>query len=231
MKKLYLIFLAATLLFTPVQVFAENNDDDDTKKSLIMYEEIEYKSTAVKPIGKTTEETKVDTIVFPELIDEIDNTATQIINDKDEFERKELEEKAKQIMANAQQSTIVVRDGYNLSDDDIKLIASVVYGEAGNQSYEGKLAVANIILNRLENGYWGSSVESVVYSPCQFCAVEGSMFSDAMANGPNADCMQAAEDAVSGLNNVGNYLYFRTTEIAEYDSYSTYMIIGDHVFY
>ena len=37
----------------------------------------------------------------------------------------------------------------SFTDDEVELLAALVYCEAGNQSYEGKLAVANVVLNRL----------------------------------------------------------------------------------
>ena len=233
MKKIFLLFLSISLLFNPINAFAEEKDDDEENtKNIIAFEQMGYVSSSVEPIGNIKKEDKnIDTNEFDLLVDGIDDSTEQIINDKEEFEKEEIRKKQEEAIKNSGSSTIVVREPYNLNDEDIKIIASVVYGEAGNQSYEGKLAVANIILNRLDNGYWGSTISDVVYSPYQFCAVEGHWFSDAMANGPNEDCMKAAEDAVSGLNNIGSYLSFRTTAIAEYDSYSSYIIIGDHVFY
>lgn len=51
---------------------------------------------------------------------------------------------------------------------DADLVALTIYGEARNQSLDGKAAVANVIRNRLHDGRWGASYERVVLAPYQF---------------------------------------------------------------
>jgi hypothetical protein len=55
-----------------------------------------------------------------------------------------------------------------LSEHDIYLIEALVYNEARGECFDGKAAVAATVLNRVENGYWGDTVESVLYAPYQF---------------------------------------------------------------
>ncbi len=52
--------------------------------------------------------------------------------------------------------------------DAREAIARVAYAEAGNQGDSGLAGVVYTILNRLQDGRWGSSVESVVDAPAQF---------------------------------------------------------------
>ena len=56
-------------------------------------------------------------------------------------------------------------------------------------------------------------------------------FAARLSSGPNQACIQAAKEALSGVNNVGNYTFFRSLSIANYSSYDSYMIIGSHCFY
>ena len=125
-----------------------------------------------------------------------------------------------------------------VSDDDIWLMACVIDWESGYQTYEGKLAVANIILNRVRSARYGNTISSVVYARSQFTGVAdssgkpSSKFAARLASGPRStDCVKAAMQALSGVNNVGNYTSFLTTATANYSAYSDYIVIGDHCFY
>lgn len=54
------------------------------------------------------------------------------------------------------------------SDKDLECLARNIYYEAGTESYTGKLAVAQVTLNRVKTGYWGKSICKVVYAKQQF---------------------------------------------------------------
>lgn len=123
------------------------------------------------------------------------------------------------------------RGSFGLSDEDIKLLACIVYAESGSESYEGQLAVANVVLNRLQSGRWGSTVSDVIYAPSQFTAVNTNAFSNAMANGPSGTSLSAAQAAAAGTNNIGGFMSFRPVKNAKTDSYGSYTIIGNHCFF
>ena len=112
-----------------------------------------------------------------------------------------------------------------VSTDDVTLLAAIVFAEAGNQSYEGQLAVANVVLNRLRSGRYGSSLSAVIYAPSQFTASTTSAFYGALSN-PNSTSLAAAQDALAGNNNVPGYYNFRPI----WTGASGY-VIGDHVFF
>ena len=125
-----------------------------------------------------------------------------------------------------------------VSDNDIWLMACIIDWESGWQPYEGKLAVANIILNRVRSSRYPNSVSGVVYARNQFSGVcdssgnPSAKFAERLAAGPRTDeCIKAALQALSGVNNVSNYTAFISTGIANYPAYSDYMVIGDHCFY
>jgi spore germination cell wall hydrolase CwlJ-like protein len=133
---------------------------------------------------------------------------------------------------NQAQVTTTARGSISLTESDINLMAAVLTFECGGESYEGQLAVANVILNRLQSGAYGSTVSDVVYSPNQFSVVGTSAFNSCVANGTaQSSCVQAVREACAGTNNIGSYKYFRTTKTANTSSYSSYVIIGNHVFY
>lgn len=123
------------------------------------------------------------------------------------------------------------RTPITLTPEEINLIASIVTLECGYEPYEGQLAVANVILNRLDSGIWGSTVSEVIYAPYQFSTASASNLSYYLENGAKESCVQAVNEAIAGTNNIGSYMSFRPTYAANYSSYESYTVIGNHVFF
>lgn len=151
----------------------------------------------------------------------------------EEQKRKEQEARMATAVVSARNTTIGVtnREPFVLSDEDAYLLASVVHMESGNQCHEGKLAVANVVLTRLRSGIWGNKLSGVVYAPRQFSGANTGLLQKYMDQGPNEDSILAAAEAIAGVNNIGDYMYFCANRIAEYDRYSKYTIIEGHTFY
>lgn len=129
------------------------------------------------------------------------------------------------------QTETVQTSAYGLSGEDAYLLACVVTAEAGSESYEGQLAVANIVLNRLKSGVYGSTISDVIYAPGQFAVVTNGAMASAIANGPWSTAVQAANDALAGKNNVPQYNSFCAIRSAHYESYAEYSVICNQVFY
>ena len=112
--------------------------------------------------------------------------------------------------------------------NEIILLAKLIQSEALAESYQGKLAVGSVVLNRME--YSKSSMTKVIYSKDQFSGVGGKLFSQ----NPNDDCMSAARDVLNGNKPVGNSTYFVNLKIAK-PSWIKYVRfvkrIGNHWFY
>lgn len=115
--------------------------------------------------------------------------------------------------------------------DDAYLLACLVSMEAGYEPYEGQLAVANVVLNRVKSGSWGSSISSVIYAPNQFPMATGSVMQGYLQNGPLSTAQQAADDALAGNNNIGSFMSFLNVNYIDTDSLSDYTVIGNHCFY
>ena len=119
-----------------------------------------------------------------------------------------------------------------LSPDDVNLMAAIVTLESGGESYEGQLAVANVIINRLQSGYWGSTIKDVIYAPYQFDAVNSPYLEYYLTNGAYSTSVQAVNDALAGKNNIGSFMSFRATYIVDNpDDFGSHIIIGNHIFY
>ena len=90
-----------------------------------------------------------------------------------------------------------------------KLLASIIFCEAGNQSFTGQVAVGAVVLNRMANEAYPDTREEVIYQPGQFCPA-GSGWLDRVrsTDGYTESAMQAAEAALAGENPIGDCLYF-----------------------
>ena len=117
------------------------------------------------------------------------------------------------------------------SEDDVRLLAAIVYAESGCESYEGQVAVANVVLNRLYSGRWGGTLHDVIYAPYQFTATDTWAFSDVYANGAPELTMSAVYDALNGYNNIGGYMSFRPTWYMDPSELDDCTVIGNHVFF
>ena len=105
-----------------------------------------------------------------------------------------------------------------------ELLASIIYCEAGNQPYEGQVAVGAVIMNRVKSGSYPNSIEEVIYQSGQFGpAATGWLNRVRSSKGYSQTALQAAGDALNGSNPIGNCLYF--------DQGGAGMKIGAHYFH
>lgn len=143
-----------------------------------------------------------------------------------EYLRKKLaEEKAlSQAAANAAWRDI---SEVNFSEGDRKLLANLIYCEAGGEPYEGQLAVGSVVINRVLSSKFPNSVVGVIYQSKQFSPVASGRLDLALsANKATERCYRAADEAMSGMSNVGNCVFFRTPIPG-----LTGISIGGHIFY
>ncbi len=113
------------------------------------------------------------------------------------------------------------------ADGDRKVLANLIYCEAGGEPYEGKLAVGAVVINRVLSSKFPDSVVGVIYQNRQFSPVaSGRLDLYLSIDKANADCYRAADEAMSGATNVGTCLFFRTPIPG-----LTGINIGGHVFY
>lgn len=116
-----------------------------------------------------------------------------------------------------------------LSEQDLKLMANAVYGEARGEPYEGQVAVAAVILNRVESEAFPNTVSGVIFQPGAFTAVsDGQIWLP-----PNEQALKAVRDAVNGWDPTGGCLYYFNPETATSEwiwSRPQVKTIGKHIF-
>lgn len=148
-----------------------------------------------------------------------------------EYEKKLEEEAAARQLEEIKQLTkndeVINNTPVNYDTSDLAMMAAIIECEAGNQSYEGKLAVGSVIVNRINSPKFGNTLQAVLYAPSQFSPVASGRFAIVLARGADAECTKAAKEVLNGHITI-NALYFHMYN-SEIDKGDT--VIGDHVFY
>lgn len=96
------------------------------------------------------------------------------------------------------------------TDNDLKYMAAIIFCEAGNQSYAGKMAVGCVVMNRVNSSRFPNTILRVIKQPGQFSPVRQGKFSREIRNvergkysyGARRQCMKAAQEVLEGQRNV-----------------------------
>lgn len=158
--------------------------------------------------------------------DEIGYVNTEYINVKFHIDEGETIEviKARE-RAEAERKRKANRGAVAADADELRLLGALIYCEAGNQSYEGMLAVGAVVMNRVKSGAYPNTIHSVIYASGQFTpAMTGKVARVYEGNVPE-QCMQAAQAALNGETTVGDATHFRRA--GKREGY----VLGDHVFW
>ncbi len=135
---------------------------------------------------------------------------------------------------------------------DLKLLSCIIFAEAGNQSYRGKLAVGNVVMNRVKSNLFPNTISGVVYQSgysraygrtiYQFSPVGDGALARALANyghrtnpiekAAEEDCIKAAKAALAGIKaTTADYLFFCVYNNWTATNHPYGEIIGAHYFY
>ena len=95
------------------------------------------------------------------------------------------------------------------SSSDLDLLAALIYCEAGNQSMEGKIAVGQVVMNRVASSSFANTIHDVIYEGGQFTPASSGWLDSVIGSAPS-DCYEAAQAALNGQGTVGGALYFNT---------------------
>lgn len=204
--------------------------------------------------GENTKEKSIDKEkTADEKKDEDKKNEEKIDKDKkDEADKKENKKEEKEEKKEKKEKP-------SYSKEDLRLLAGLIYSEAGNQPYNGMLAVANIVINRAKSSVFGhaDTIREVIYDKkwcVQFTVTikdkkSGKSILDKALEcydtgkftgsnkGTKKESMQraikAAKAALEGENNIGGYLCFRADNkyAASIKKKYDYKMIGNQIFY
>lgn len=122
----------------------------------------------------------------------------------------------------------------------LKFLTCLIQAEAGNQPYEGKLAVANVVLNRVKSNLYPDSVKSVIYDrkwAVQFTVAYNGMLSKELNKYSRYNSsaqklsVKAAKAALEGRNNIGKYKSFTVYSKYLAKKHPNHKKIGAHIFF
>ncbi|WP_040208833.1 cell wall hydrolase [Neobacillus jeddahensis] len=121
-----------------------------------------------------------------------------------------------------------IQNGYSQYEKD--LLARLVRAEAETEPYEGKIAVACVVLNRVASKSFPDTIQEVIYERGQFQPVRNGQI-DRPAD---EDSIKAVDEALGiQRNTVGDSLFFYNPDISTsrwLDTRATTIVIGRHVF-
>lgn len=93
---------------------------------------------------------------------------------------------------------------------EIEMMAHVVYGESRGESYQGQVAVASVILNRVDSDEFPDSVQDVIFQRNAFTAVNDGQFNLS----PTATAYLAVKDALLGWDPSYGSVYYYNPKLA-----------------
>jgi N-acetylmuramoyl-L-alanine amidase len=117
------------------------------------------------------------------------------------------------------------------TEHELDLLARLVRAEAQTESFEGKIAVACVVLNRVKSSLFPDTIKEVIYESGQFQPV-----SNGEINKPaDEESIAAVKEALTEKRNIvpESTLFFYNPDIATsrwLDSRATTVVIGQHVF-
>lgn len=119
-----------------------------------------------------------------------------------------------------------------ITNSDLRLMAQVVYGESRAEPYEGKVAVASVILNRLKHPEFPKTIKDVILQKDAFSCISGGI----IGVEPDSSSYNAVMEALKGKDPSGNAVFFYNPKTAT----SPWMkrvqktnekAIGNHIFF
>lgn len=200
---------------------------DALKEILEQTAQVETKdivSTSISPSEDITDETaatqdevaeEATTEQEPETTQEV--TASEVTEeatdqedeDKEVVAKKELTTKTEKTAAKEKKQE-AEEAGRKYTKAELRLLSALIYCEAGGESYNGKLAVGIVVMNRVRSGRFPNTVKDVIYQKFQFSPARNGSLKRALAEYDNGkftsemelDCIKAAKAALSGTTTI-----------------------------
>ena len=210
-------FLADGRMYVPVRDGAEM-----MHAQVAWVEETRTVNLAAVPPVAVTEETDVAAILEQNGLSEADLLKRNGLSQADEIRPG--------TTLRVAQPSFLAREAEPYTEADFELLAKLVQVEAGDEPYEGQLAVANVVLNRVKDLRFPNTIRDVIYAGKQFPPAHNGLLDKSV---PEATAWRAAKDALNGKNNIGDAVYFYNPKVTKgkfWDSLTVVATIGSHRF-
>ncbi len=121
------------------------------------------------------------------------------------------------------------------SQSDLSLLARLVTAEAGGEPYEGQVAVAATVLNRVQSGAYPTTIPGVIYQVVDGKYYQFSPVLDGRINTtPSSSALRAAQAAMNGWDpSYGALGFYNPAKTSNYwvQLRPVTRVIGGHVFF
>ncbi|HZG18162.1 MAG TPA: cell wall hydrolase [Candidatus Bathyarchaeia archaeon] len=125
--------------------------------------------------------------------------------------------------------TISALENHRVSAEELDMLARLVYAEGNGEPYEGKVAIAAVVLNRLHSPDFPHSIREVILQPRSFAVVKNGK----LPKKTDAETKKAVMEALHGNDPTNGALYFFNPELATSSwiwSRPQAVVIGNHIF-
>lgn len=229
-RAFYVVAASMTLLTGFTSLAAESNMTDDLLPTEVQSES-EIRTEVLSDIIGTQDNDMLNDLErkeiwnFTEIVNDVHQNAVKETKNaaqeaydtylkKVEEEKKAAEEArriAEEEAAREAAEKAAQEQAVSASASEQELLAALIFCEAGNQPYEGQVAVGAVVMNRVRSGSFPNTITDVIYQSGQFTpAMTGWLDSVLASDGYTNSAMQAAADALAGSNPIGDCLYFST---------------------
>lgn len=126
-----------------------------------------------------------------------------------------------------------------INSADMRLLVCLVFCEAGSEPYDGKLAVANVVLNRYHSSRFPNTIKGVIYQSGQFSPTWNGSLNKKLSTYDKGgftaknhkETIQAVKDALDGKNKIGSRLYFNGYNYEKNRGHKNAVRISNHLFW
>lgn len=123
------------------------------------------------------------------------------------------------------------RNSMSATDNELDMLAKIIYAEARGESYDGKVAVGAVVLNRVRSTKYPNNIRDVIFARNQFSPVSDGSYYSAR---PSESEYQAARDALNGVDPTNGALTFyahKSIYSRYHESLTHTATIGNHKFF
>lgn len=146
---------------------------------------------------------------------------------EEEAKRKEEEAKRKEEESKKEKDNSDDSGSIAANASDLDLMAAIIYCEAGGEPYETQLAVAAVIVNRIQSSRFPNTLYAVLYQKGQFTPASSGKLERVLSQGrATSSCYRAAEEAFNGVDNTDGCLFFN-----DYNGTKEGIVYGGMVFW
>lgn len=114
------------------------------------------------------------------------------------------------------------------SVEEVELLGRLVQCEAQSEDLQGRILIANVVMNRVESGIWGNTITDVILSKGQFDPIMSGAYKTLE---PDDITKEAVLIALNGQNNSNGALYFQKSRSKQWGNKEYLFRYGSHSFY